>query len=466
MTAYSNAVRKIADTYAAIYDAMEAETSNPLWEPQPGPQKHLLTCGVPDVLFGGARGGGKTDAMLGDFLQHALIYKKSARGLILRRTMPQLDEVIRRSREIYRTIAEYRSGSKTWYFNNGAILRMRWLDRDADADNYQGHSNTYIGVDEAGIWPIPDGIDKLRATLRSADGVPCLLRLTANPGGVGQIWLRDRYVSRSEPGITFFDEESQTERLFIPSGINDNKILLQSDPGYIARIRGSGPPWLVRAWLEGDWDSSASEAFFDERYLLGEDRQPIKAFDRCQYVYAVMDTALKSGSKHDGTAVVYFAFEPYVKKTPLMIVDWDIKTLEGASLIDWVPAVFQNLERLAKEMNARHGSVGLWIEDKGSGTILLQQARKRGFDVSPIDSKLTSMGKDERALNVSAYHYSGLVKIAPQAYEKVLTYKGKTRNHLLTQICSFSLAQDNLADDLLDCYTYGIVASLGDAAWH
>jgi phage terminase large subunit-like protein len=459
------ALRKSVDRLYEIAVALHGDhgrTERAIWRPQPGPQTTLIESTVPDILFGGARGGGKTDAVLGDFLMHAKRYGKYARGLILRRTMPQLDEVIRRSHEIYTGIAEYRYGSKTWIFQNGAILRMRWLDRDADADNYQGHSNTYIAIDEAGTWPIPDGIDKLRATLRSADGVPCLLRLTANPGGTGQIWLRERYVAPSPAGVPFRDEAASVERLFIPSGISDNKILLQNDPGYIDRIRSSGPPWLVRAWLDGDWNSSSGEAFFDERYLLG-DQEP---FERCAYVYAVMDTAIKSGAKHDGTAVVYFAYEPYGKASPLQVVDWDIKTIDGASLIDWMPTIFQNLERLAKEMKARHGSVGVWIEDKASGSILLQQAKKRGFDVSAIDAKITAMGKDERALNVSGYHYQGLVKIARPAYDKVVTYKGQTRNHFLSQVCGFKLGMENVVDDLLDCYTYGLAASLGDSKWN
>jgi hypothetical protein len=71
--------------------------------------------------------------------------------------------------------------------------------------------------------------------------------------------------------------------------------------------------------------------------------------------------------------------------------------------------LFQNLEALAKQCRARSGSVGVWIEDKASGSILLQQARNRGWNANVIESTLTAAGKDERAISISSYHYPGLV---------------------------------------------------------
>lgn len=111
------------------------------WKPNPGPQTWLLSCPVLDVFFGGARGGGKTDALLGDWAAHSARYGKDAHGIIFRRSMPELEDVIRRSREIYQPIgAEFREQSKTWVMPGGAELRMRYLEADADAARYQGHA--------------------------------------------------------------------------------------------------------------------------------------------------------------------------------------------------------------------------------------------------------------------------------------------------------------------------------------
>jgi len=77
-----------------------------------------------------------------------------------------------------------------------------------------------------------------------------------------------------------------------------------------------------------------------------------------------------------------------------MILDWDIVQIEGALLETWLPIVFRRLGELAQQCGARMGSLGALIEDKNSGTILLQQALRRGMPAQAIDSKLTAMGKD------------------------------------------------------------------------
>ena len=66
------------------------------WEPQPA-----QACPVFEVFFGGARGGGKTDGMLGEWASHADLHGKNAVGLMVRRERVQLLETIERSRQIY-----------------------------------------------------------------------------------------------------------------------------------------------------------------------------------------------------------------------------------------------------------------------------------------------------------------------------------------------------------------------------
>jgi hypothetical protein len=81
-----------------------------------------------------------------------------------------------------------------------------------------------------------------------------------------------------------------------------------------------------------------------------------------------------------------------------------------------------------------------------------------------IDSKLTAMGKDERALSVSGYVYRGEVKYTDYAFNKVSTYKRRTMNHLVDQIESFRMGDkdSNREDDLLDTFCYGIAVTLGN----
>jgi hypothetical protein len=182
-------------------------------------------------------------------------------------------------------------------------------------------------------------------------------------------------------------------------------------------------------------------------------------------VFAVIDTASKTGTEHDATAVTFFARSNAGGRFPLMILDWDIAQIEGAFLETWLPTVFDRLEELARLCQARHGSLGAFIEDKNSGTILLQQALRRGMPAQAIDSKLTAVGKDERAISVSGYVFRGEVKYTDHAFHKVVTYKRRSKNHLMDQIESFRVGDKDSKreDDLLDTFCYGIALALGDS---
>lgn len=210
-----------------------------------------------------------------------------------------------------------------------------------------------------------------------------------------------------------------------------------------------------------DWSGVAFFAL--DKLLL--DGQPVAYPSVCDCVFATIDTAVKTNSHNDGTAVMYWAVNknvPHVAK--LTVLDWDIEQIEGALLEDWIPSVFRRLEQLAVECRARMGSIGALIEDKASGSVLLQQGAHRGWPTRPINSKLTGMGKDERAVSVSGYHFRGDVKFSGFAYDKVSSYKKSARNHAIGQIVGYRVgASDSRVaqDDLLDCYTYGLAIGLG-----
>jgi phage terminase large subunit-like protein len=181
-------------------------------------------------------------------------------------------------------------------------------------------------------------------------------------------------------------------------------------------------------------------------------------------VFAVIDTASKTGTDNDGTAVTFFATDSR-SRFPLVILDWDLVQIEGALLEMWLPSIFEQPEQLARLCGARHGSVDVWIEDKNSGTILLQQALRRGMPAHRIESKLTAMGKDERALSVSGYVHQARVKYTAHAFNKTAMYKQKSRNHLVEQIDSFRIGdkEGKREDDLLDTFCYGVALALGNS---
>ena len=255
-----------------------------MWEPQTGPQTTAILTAelIDELLFGGARGGGKSDYLLGDFGQDVGIgLGDKWRGILFRKTYPELEELIFRSQQIYPAWfqgAEYKEAPKTWHFPGGETLRMRYMERGSDADRYQGHGYTWIGFDELGNWATPGGYKKLIGTLRSATPLPGLrIRCSANPGGPGHLWVKQYFgIDRHPNGMEeMTDPVTGMKRLFIKSRVQDNKILMEADPNYINRLKGTGSEELVRAWLDGDWDVVLG-AFFD---CWRSDRHVIKPFE-------------------------------------------------------------------------------------------------------------------------------------------------------------------------------------------
>jgi Terminase large subunit, T4likevirus-type, N-terminal len=238
-----------------------------IWSPQEGPQTHYVTCPVFELFYGGARGGGKTEGSIGDWFSHAQAYGEAAIGLFIRRQLTQLSEAIARCKSLGAKIgAKWYEQKKELVMPNGARLKFAYLERDTDAEQYQGHSYTRIYVEEATNFPFPDPIMKLKATLRSSAGVPCGIRLTGNPGGPGHHWVKARYIDPCPGGYQIIKEEEEfefelgvktlaiVERVFIPAKLKDNKRLLEKDPAYPLRLKQSGSEALVKAWLEGLWD--------------------------------------------------------------------------------------------------------------------------------------------------------------------------------------------------------------------
>lgn len=233
---------------------------------------------------------------------------------------------------------------------------------------------------------------------------------------------------------------------------------------YYAKLKARTHPLVFAQEYEAEFVDWAGAAFFTADKWLGDNGEPVPDPTNCDTVFAVIDSAVKTGSGNDGTAVIYFARNRYAG-VPLYILDWDIVQIEGASLYPWLEGVFANLTAYAQKYRAREGVRGAWVEDKASGSILLQQARKLRSDVYPIGGAWLSVGKDERALAVSSYHYQGNTKILRCANDKVTLYKGTQRNHLLGQVTGFRLGDPHAgkrADDLLDAYVHGLELTFGD----
>ena len=241
-----------------------------VWRAQEGPQSLLLSCPAKEIMFGGARGGGKSDCVIGEWAAHAAMYGEHASGLMVRRSRTELAEMIERAKTVYTPLgARFNEQKSMFRFPNGARLRFGYLERDSDADQFQGWSLTRLYVEEVGTFPNERVINKLMATLRSGHGVPVKFVATGNPGGAGQGWVKARWIDPCPEGNKlmkrtfinpFTNEEVSWRWTFIPSKVTDNAYL---DSSYIAQLSQVGSPQLVKAWLEGDWNA-VEGAFFAE----------------------------------------------------------------------------------------------------------------------------------------------------------------------------------------------------------
>lgn len=231
-----------------------------VFKPNEGPQTEFLAAGETDVLYGGAAGGGKSYAMLVDPLRYA--HKAAHRALILRRSMPELRELIDKSRELYPRAfpgCKYREVEKLWTFPSGAKIEFGFLERDADVYRYQGQAYSWIGFDEITHQATEFGWNYLASRLRTTDPeiIP-YMRCTANPGGVGAHWVKKRYIDPSPPNSGFQGSDG-ISRKFIPARLDDNPYL--ATDGRYEQMLKSLPDVQRKQLLEGNWDVAEGAAF-------------------------------------------------------------------------------------------------------------------------------------------------------------------------------------------------------------
>lgn len=244
---------------------------NVLWKPQPQQQKFMERPEF-EVLYGGAAGGGKSDALVVEALRQ--VHIPHYKGLILRKTYPQLSELVDKTRLLYpRAIpgAYYNSTEHAWHFPSGAKIIFGSMQHKKDRINYQGKAYDFIGFDELTHFDYDEYTYLYSRCRPNGPGTRCYVRATTNPGGIGHNWVKDRFITAAPPMtpikelVTVLDPngkniEIERERIFIPATVFDNQELLKNDPNYIASL-GMMPEAEKKALLYGDWDSFSGQVF-------------------------------------------------------------------------------------------------------------------------------------------------------------------------------------------------------------
>ena len=249
--------------------------SNVIWKPQPK-QAEFMARPEYEALYGGAAGGGKSDALVIEALRQ--VHIPHYKALILRKTFPQLAELIDKTMNYYPRVypkARYNSSTHTWTFPSGAKIIFGAMQYTKDRTKYQGQAYDFIAFDELTHFTYDEYSYLFSRNRPNGAGTRVYIRATANPGGVGHGWVKERFITAGEPMTPITEEimwkepdgtevRKQQKRIFVPSSVFDNPALLKNDPNYVQRL-ASMPEAERKALLYGDWDSFSGQVFTEWR---------------------------------------------------------------------------------------------------------------------------------------------------------------------------------------------------------
>jgi len=216
-----------------------------------------------EAVYGGAKGGGKTKGLVMEAAAYALEYP-GAEVYLFRETYDDLEaNVIKEWKEtIPKELYSYHESKHIATMINGTTIKFRYIRNFIDAQGYQGRSMDFIGVDELTKHE-EKSIQVLLSCLRSPKGFPPRFRGTCNPGGIGHVWVKGRYIEPTDYGKKkIVDEITLNTIEFIPAKVYDNTVLMENDPAYVRRLENL-PETQKKAFLHGDWDIFEGQ-FFNE----------------------------------------------------------------------------------------------------------------------------------------------------------------------------------------------------------
>jgi predicted phage terminase large subunit-like protein len=385
-----NLDRAVAEIRARNLDLQPRRNEFMPHEPNPGAQATFLSPivnGFRDVYYGGAAGGGKSNALLLAALQFVDLPGYDA--VIVRKTYPMLDQpggLIQRSLEwLLPTTAKWNAGKHRWTFPSGSTLTFRHLATQQALADYQGAEYDFIGVDEVTDFA-EDQFRFLFSRLRRVIGpqaVPLRFRSASNPIGPGRAWVRARYV----------DTGHRPGRLYIPARLEDNPML--DAESYEQSLRELGSV-MYRQLRFGDWEVQPEGVLFKRTWFpIVEEAEVPKVRKVRRWDLAATETpkgrAARSQGDPDWTAGLLLGRGD----------DGRYFVLDVARFREDPGSVERRIAAIASQ-DGRGVPVRMEQEGGASGKSLIQHYRRRVLDGYDFRGVASTGNKEVRATPVAA----------------------------------------------------------------
>ncbi len=249
---------------------MATRKDNVGWSPNPGSQSLFLSCPFKEVLYYGTRKAGKSMSLLIDFLQDVgKGYGPIWRGVLFRRTFPQLRDLVFESQILYKKIfpkAEYNKSEGTWYFPDGENLKFAYMDNEKDYGNFHGHAIPWIGWDELCEWPDLNAYDLMKSCNFASAPIKAIprIRSTANTWGIGRAGVKGYFVDPAGRwGVPIKNDQGE-KRIAIFGNMLENLPFMENQgKAYRKTLFGLSDEELKKSWIFGSWDVKIGSFFAD-----------------------------------------------------------------------------------------------------------------------------------------------------------------------------------------------------------
>jgi predicted phage terminase large subunit-like protein len=385
---------------------------------QPHPKQAVfLSLSCREALYGGAAGGGKSDALLMAALQYVDVPGYSA--LLLRRTYADLSlpqALMDRAREwLSPTDAHPVDGGKSWRFPSGATLTFGYMDSTGAETRYQGAELQFVGFDELTQFPEKQ-YRYLFSRLRRIQGVdvPLRMRAASNPGGIGHEWVRQRFIDGRSDG-----------RVFVPARLDDNPSLDRAQ--YLESLSELDPVTKAQL-LNGDGSARQPGGYFDRTWFRMVDPQDVPVNLRLVRFWDCAATEKREDNDPDATAGALVGICP---KGTVYVLD-----MRRA----WAnPGGVKALVTRTALEDGRDVSIRMEQEPGSSGKAVIASYASEliGYDFRGIPS---TGNKAARAAPVSAAASNGLVSVV----------RGSWNGQFFDELEAFDPTNPKLHDDQVD----------------